>query len=151
MIIWLEDRIRTVSAARIYFEREGLKFEILPSPSAVMELINQDGLKPTVFLIDIMLHGVRDLSELGVKNASTLSGTHAGYVFADRVLRAPGSNFADIPICFLTERTFEESLLLDVDALKKRGPAEVKIFQKYHQGDLEKLVRFLRELERSDE
>lgn len=151
MIVWLEDRMQTVASERIAFERERLDFEILPSPSAVMSLIDIDDLKPSVFLIDIMLHGVRDLSDLNVKDAPTLSGNHAGYVFADRVLRSPESVLADVPICFLTERTLEKSLLSDVEALDRRGPAAVKIFRKYHQNDLEALLQYLRDLERSDE
>lgn len=152
MIVWLEDNVSTIENLRAIIQREfGLKPCVLSSPAMVMtyleEELNSEDLENAtpVLLIDIMLRGVRDLDDLGVKNAPTTHGKHAGYVFADRVLRQIESSWKNIPVCFITERDVDDALKADVEALDIREGGPVGIFRKYKDSDIGELVDWLRE------
>lgn len=148
MIIWLEDRRDTVVAFEPMLQRKNFKYEMLPKPAAFVTylkenfegLANTDSVRP-VFLIDIMLHGVMDLSEIGLANAPTMSGNHTGYVFVDRYLRRPESPWAEIPVCFLTERDIDERLRGDIEYLRNRRQGPVEVFSKYSAEEADKLLQ----------
>lgn len=146
MILWLEDREDTVRSPRVALLQAGLQFEMLPSPRSFKQYLEEElasGSRPFAFLVDLMLYGIPDLKSINIPNAPTLSGNHAGFVFADRYLRGPDFQWNTVPICFLTERQIETSLHDDVAYLASRGPGPVEILQKYKQSDSLRLVELM--------
>ena len=149
MIVWLEDRRDTVVALLPMFARKNLEYQMLGKPATFVNFLDEmsdkiigEGRQP-VFLIDIMMHGVSDLSEIGLLNAPTMSGNHAGYVFVDRYLRSADSKWSNVPVCFLTEREIDEQLVEDVKHLNDRGPAPAKVFSKYHESKAEEMLALI--------
>lgn len=145
MIIWLEDRESTIRLLKKKLTNMGeIQLEILSSPGAYKAFLEEkypEGLKgkrKPLLLIDIMLHGVRDLSSIGIKNAPTLNGKHAGYVFADRFLCSKESLWRGCQICFVTERDIDSDLLSDINRLKKKSGTSVEILAKYSDSDFQK-------------
>lgn len=148
MIIWLEDRVETIKT-QVATIRKRLDIEplILPTPASVKiyleeEFANGDGARQApIFLIDLMLHGIMDLSDIGILNAPTLAGNHTGYVFADRFLLGRESQWKNCNICFVTERDIDEELEDDIDHLRNKNYNEIKIFRKYSDDDFDDLLK----------
>jgi len=150
MIIWLEDRESTIRLLRNRLTGMGnIKLEILSSPGAYKVFLEEqypnglDEKRKPLLLIDIMLHGVRDLSSIGIKNAPTLNGKHAGYVFADRFLCAKNSPWKGCRICFVTERDIDQDLISDIEQLQSKTDAPVEILAKYDDNDFKKFQRIV--------
>jgi hypothetical protein len=155
-IIWLEDRRDTIAQYKQLAEKAEIKCRIFSTPAEVIAFLT-DILGPDLpaegfeelrigFVVDLMLFGVSDLRSLGVENASTGKGIHAGYVFVDRVLRARGSKYVSRPVCFLTERLIDEELTRDIKALAERGGGAIDIVRKYDDGYLPQFRGFLKRL-----
>lgn len=154
MILWLEDRNDTIRLPQKELSNLQIQIEVVATPlmfvtylndnkSRLLEIIGSQ--KQLLFIIDIMLHGILDLTSVGVMNAPTLSGNHTGYVFGDRFLRSRESLWRAVPIVFLTERGLDSGLKDDVQRLIKKGGGPVELMQKYVQTDLDKLVTFARQ------
>lgn len=142
MIVWLEDRIVTVANHVQKLKSAGIPYLIFSSPGEVKEFVEEniaDAAK-MIFIIDIMLHGVHDLSDIGIPNSPTLSGNHAGYVFADRYLRTHCEPLSAAPICFLTERNIDGKLAQDITQLKNKAGGPTEIFQKYKQAQINSFI-----------
>lgn len=157
MLVWLEDRRDTIVPYLNFVKSElNIEVRIFATPKVFCtfladsfgEEVSEDRIKEMIFLVDIMMPGVTDLSDLGIENAPTLYGNHTGYVFADRYLREEGSIWSRIPICFLTERSVDDNpngIDANVNALRERGGGPVEICRKYDQAEFERFKTFVRE------
>lgn len=142
MIVWLEDRVVTVANHVQKIKSIGIPHLIFSSPGEVKEYVEENigNAHKMIFVVDIMLHGVHDLSDIGIPNSPTLSGNHAGYVFADRYLRTQGEPLSLAPICFLTERNIDGKLAQDINQLRNKAGGPTEIFQKYKQNQLNSFI-----------
>jgi hypothetical protein len=152
VLFWVEDREDTVVSQRLIVRQSGIKHYIFGTPAELMSVLDEtiqgkdaDRLR-IGFAIDLMLFGVVDLRSFDIDDAPTGNGVHAGYVFADRILRATSSRFLKKPICFLTERMLDQQLRDDVDRLGKRGGAAIDLVQKYKDAELDKFTEFLKRI-----
>jgi len=147
VIIWLEDREGTIMMHRALLDQLGLEYALWATPATFVSYLGSECeillamRPPPIFIIDIMLYGIKDLSIIKITDAPTLKGNHAGYVFADRYLRSNESKWAKFPLCFLTERDIDGDLAGDIDLLRKRNQGPIKILRKYSQEDLETFSR----------
>jgi hypothetical protein len=149
ILFWIEDRRDTVTTQISIVREAQLPYKMYGTPSelmAALEDVPQIKSLCKGFLIDVMLFGVADLRSIGIYDAPTRNGVHAGYVFVDRVLRAKQSEFADKPVCFLTERQLDTAFMQDVENLRTRGGGRIEVVQKYKDSELEKFRKFLAEL-----
>lgn len=148
VILWLEDRPSTARSYAQALRAGGLEYLVVGTveefAAYVSELDNPSGL---VFMIDVMLPGVSDLSTIGVPGVLTGSGSRAGIVFVERFLRARDSRFRKCPIIFLTERFVDQEFRKEIESLARTGSAPVSILQKYAEADLEKFLPLLREFQ----
>lgn len=149
MLFWLEDKQETVSPHLAKLSMLGITPHLHPTPTSLKYFLedhkDEIGTKPAVIIVDIMLHGIDDLTSIGIENSNTSSGVHTGYIFADRFLRAEASPYFKVPVCFLTERDITEELVAEVNYLRDRpesGPVE--ILKKYNDDDVEKFVGFVK-------
>lgn len=146
MIVWLEDRRSTVLDFERALEEAGLRYLILGSVDEVATYLDDGAeIDNLVFVVDIMLPGVADLTSIGVQNAPTGKGNRAGQVFVERYLRQPSSAYLACPVFFLTERLVDDELRNEVKGIERPGTAPVKIFQKYSQAELGAFVHAVRD------
>jgi hypothetical protein len=152
VLFWVEDRPDTVNLQERVLKKAGIKYYMFGTPvelmgvlDDVLQAISLDRIR-IGFVIDLMLFGVNDLRSFNIDDAPTGNGIHAGYVFADRVLRSPSSRFLQKPICFLTERMLDQQLRDDVGKLEKRGGAHVDLMQKFKDEELPKFQEFLKRI-----
>ncbi len=160
-LIWLEDRESTAVVEVGEARRVGCAIHLRANPAEIVALMEEElGTAPApdmieklrlAFIIDVMIAGLLDLKQLGVKHSETNGGLNGGYVFTDRVLRDAASPYCFRPVAFLSERELTNDLKEDLNYLRDRtddkGKPHGKIyyFQKSSEG-LEKLKSFLRTL-----
>jgi hypothetical protein len=127
VLFWIEDRPDTVLLQEEVLKNANVKYYMFGTPVELMGVLddvmpdtNLDRLR-FAFIIDLMLFGVNDLRSFSIDDAPTGNGIHAGYVFADRVLRAHNSRYLQKPICFLTERMLDQQLKDDVHKLEQKS------------------------------
>jgi hypothetical protein len=148
VIFWVEDRPDTVAVQTKDLTKANIKYYMFGTPSELVSTLDEvlegkdvDSLR-IAFVIDIMLFGILDFRSLGIQDAPTRNGLHAGYVFADRFFRSKESRYLRKPICFLTEREVDSELKQDVEKLATKG-GEVSIVRKYVDDELAKFRKFI--------
>ena len=108
VLFWIEDRPDTVGAQMAKLNQADIPFYMYGTPLeltlALDDLLRDGDIEHLQigFIIDIMLFGVQDLRSLGILDAPTGNGVHAGYVFVDRFLRPKQSRFISKPVCLST-------------------------------------------------
>jgi hypothetical protein len=143
VVYWLEDRPRTVEPQLRILKDMGINHFMFDTPAELLAALNDAygdkdlSQSRIAFLLDMMLFGV---------DAHIGSNINAGYIFAERILRAEKSRFLNNPICFLTEHFIDEDLKKDVSALAAKGGAPVQIVRKYSDNDRERFLAFLKQI-----
>jgi hypothetical protein len=153
VLFWIEDRPVTVAAqtsvlrqAEIPYYMYGTPLELTLALDDLLKDTDVDNLR-IGFIIDIMLFGVSDLRSLGILDAPTGNGVHAGYVFVDRFLRTRKSRFIRKPVCLLTERDLDDRQLKhDISKMQMRSSGTIEIIQKYKHEELPKFDAFLKSI-----
>jgi hypothetical protein len=151
-LYWIEDRQATVGPHIQILTDAQMSYCMYGTPSELINRLDEVATPEEVarsriaFIVDIMLYGVSDLRSIGIFDAPTRHGVHAGYVFVDRYLRAADSRFAGIPVCFLTERLLDDKLNEDIEKLRNRGGGRIEIVQKYKDDEHEKFRSFIASL-----
>lgn len=149
MIVWLEDRKKSVLHVETAIKSLGVEIEDFAQPVEVFHYLremyenNAKTIKLPTFLIDLNIHGVNDLKDLGIEDSDTESGVHAGYVFADLFLRDKNRMYKKANIAFFTERVIDDKLRHDVKALNRRGCGEAHVFNKFDESDKMNLLSLL--------
>ena len=149
MLFWLEDREQTVMPHLTKLKTLNLQPTLHPTPTSLKYVLedyaDELNAQPSAIVVDIMLHGIHDLTDIGIENSNTSSGVHTGYIFVDRFLRKTGSPYFRVPVCFLTEREITPELSEEIQYIRERpdsGPVE--ILKKYSDNDLERFVALIR-------
>jgi hypothetical protein len=128
-LIWLEDLESTAVVELGEAKRVGA-VHVRANPVEIVALLEEVlGATPEpeeiakfrmAFIIDVMIAGLLDLSQLGVRQSETNGGLNGGYVFTDRVLRDANSHYRFLPVAFLSERELDKDLVEDLDYLRDR-------------------------------
>lgn len=157
MLVWLEDRQDTVVPYLKFVKSDlDVNFKIFATPVVFSRFLEESysedeekvALLRFVFVVDIMMPGVTDLSNIGIEHAPTLYGNHTGYVFVDRYLRRNGSVWQNVPVCFLTERSRDGSpngIDANVAQLNERGQGPVDICRKYDQAEFDRFKTLMKD------
>jgi len=158
MIIWLEDREATVREEIAVLSENDIDYVMHQTLKSFDNFLREqsklDPFPVRGFIIDIMLHGVKNLSEFGINHAPTLEGNHTGFVFVDRYLRTPRSGDPDwsgVPVCFLTERFIDSNLEGDLEYLAERNQGAIDICRKYSQADTDRFLKIVSSWGRQNE
>jgi hypothetical protein len=153
VLFWIEDRPDTVGSQMSMLNQADIPYHMYGTPleltTALDDLLRDADIEPLRigFVIDIILFGVQDLRSLGILDAPTGNGVHAGYVFVDRFLRAKNSRFINKPVCFLTERDLDDrELKQDIGRLQARSNGPIEIIQKYKDEELPKFQSFIKKI-----
>jgi hypothetical protein len=158
-LLWLEDRESTASKELGEAKRLGCQVQVRADPREIMGLLEEElgcDCDPKrleelriVFVIDVMIAGLNDLSSLGIKHSETHGGLNGGYVFVDRILRAETSPYRYRPVFFLSERQLTPDLKEDLQYLCDRTDRDgtrhgrVEYLRKFDSKELNRFKLFL--------
>ena len=148
LLVWLEDREKSVDYFHLHAIDGGCEVEMFASPQELVEYLEEEfGSPPDParlsrvklgFVIDLMLLGVTDLRGIGIAETSTTGGVFAGYVFVDRYLKDPSRRYSQHPVCFLTERELTTELRSKLSFLHEAGG--LRIFAINKKRDLDRAI-----------
>jgi hypothetical protein len=159
-LLWLEDRETTAHVELDAAKRAGCEVHVRAHPVEIMAFLQEEfGDDPDpqrldalrlVFVIDIMIAGMMDLSGLGIQHSETYGGLNGGYVFVDRVLREAACVYRFRPVWFVTERELTGDLVEDLQYLRDKSDpeggrphGEVEYIRKRNSAELEKFKSLL--------
>lgn len=139
IIIWVEDRSETVLDEIIFCEKHGFRVEDCATVHGLAQLLQEYKDKTVLFVIDIMLYGVRDLEPINIKGVYTDNGYKAGWAIIKEFLRSNKSEYIDIPILVVSSRLLgkEEKDIINmlpgskIEFIEKGGPEWKKDFRVY--------------------
>lgn len=132
LILWLEDRPKSCEKFRKYCKDYGFEVKMVATDHQFLGFLEQnlDGI--CLIIVDLMIFGISDLSNIGLENSDTLAGYNAGWVIIERLLRSGEGEktFGHIPVVVLTSRTATEADIYRLEALRRWG-GDILYFEKF--------------------
>ena len=138
LIIWLDDMPESVANQIVYCTNKGFDVRIVGDLRQFRKALDKsrsDTLKIDLFVIDILLYGTIDLSDLDI-GVSTELGYEAGWALIEHFLRGERTEeeFRKVPILILTSRPKTSADIKRVDDLNDRAARQglgiVKLLEK---------------------
>ena len=129
-LVWLEDIPKTAEEI-FYSVEEEFIVEQIEQLDEFEEILNDPSHKVKGIVLDVMLYGVHDLTELGIeKEVDTDMGADAGWCVLEHYLRAPESKFRKIPVLVLSFRSLKKENEKLMARLTQAGDAPITFIEK---------------------
>jgi len=129
-LLWLEDSNKTVSN-QIIFSKRYFSVETVSQLHDFRSILEDESSAVKAIVLDIMVYRVYDLNDLGINDVDTDDGYEAGWRVLEYYLRAPESQFKQIPVLVLSVRAKRDKDQKLLDKLKQQdGAASIQFIEK---------------------